>query len=213
MISPADFIPVADETGLILHMNRMLLREACEQLHEWQSQLSSDTPLTISVNVSRKQFAQPGLAADIDTILSQTGTSPQNISLEIVETIAMGEPDRALSVLSELKEIGVRLSIDDFGTGYSSLSRLPRFPIDALKIDRTFVSNMNTDHDNHEIVRLIIMLAHSLGLSIVAEGTETQEQVSALTKLGCEMVQGFFYSPPVDAKKAFDLLLRTQQTI
>jgi PAS domain S-box-containing protein len=189
MISPADFIPVADETGLILHMNRVLLRQACEQLHEWQSQMNCDPPLTVSVNVSRRQFAQPGLAADIDTILSQTGTSPQTISLEIVETIAMGEPDRALLVLSELKELGVRLSIDDFGTGYSSLSRLPRFPIDALKIDRTFVSNMNTDRDNHEIVRLIIMLAHSLGLSIVAEGTETEEQVAALTKLDCEMVQ------------------------
>jgi PAS domain S-box-containing protein len=211
MISPADFIPVADETGLILPMNRDLLRQACDQLHIWQAQINCDPPLMISVNVSRRQFAQPGLAADIGTILQQTGTSPQNISLEIVETIAMGESDRALVVLSELKELGVRLSIDDFGTGYSSLSRLPRFPIDALKIDRTFVSNMTTDRDNHEIVRLIIMLAHSLRLSVVGEGTETEEQVAALKKLDCEMVQGYFYSPPVDAKTAFDLLLRTQE--
>jgi PAS domain S-box-containing protein len=212
MISPADFIPVADETGLILPMNRELLREACDQLHIWQAQINCDPPLMISVNVSRRQFAQPGLAADIGTILQQTGTSPQNISLEIVETIAMGESDRALVVLSELKELGVRLSIDDFGTGYSSLSRLPRFPIDSLKIDRTFVSNMTTDRDNHEIVRLIIMLAHSLRLSVVAEGTETEEQVAALTKLDCEMVQGYFYSPPVDAKTAFDLLLTQKLT-
>ena len=212
MISPADFIPVADETGLILPMNRALLREACDQLHIWQAQMNCDPPLMMSVNVSRRQFAQPGLAADIGTILRETGTSPQNISLEIVETIAMGESDRALVVLSELKELGVRLSIDDFGTGYSSLSRLPRFPIDSLKIDRTFVSNMTTDRDNHEIVRLIIMLAHSLRLSVVAEGTETEEQVAALKKLDCEMVQGYFYSPPVDAKTAFDLLLTQKIT-
>ncbi|MFZ3341051.1 MAG: EAL domain-containing protein [Terriglobales bacterium] len=209
MISPADFIPVADETGLILPLNRALLREACEQLRSWQSNLGCQPPLTISMNITPKQFAQPKLAMEIAAILQQTGIDPGCVSLEIVETIAMGEADRALAVLSELKELGVRLSIDDFGTGYSSLSRLPRFPIDSLKIDRTFVSNMNTDKDNHEIVRLIIMLAHSLGLSIVAEGAETEDQVAALKRLGCEMVQGYFYSPPVDAKAAFDLLLRS----
>ena len=211
LISPADFIPVADETGLILPLNRALLREACAQLRSWQSQLGCEPPLTISMNITSKQFAQPHLAAEIDATLRETGISPGNVSLEIVETIAMGEPDRALSVLYELKALGVLLSIDDFGTGYSSLSRLPRFPIDSLKIDRTFVSNMTTDHDNHEIVRLIIMLAHSLGLSIVGEGAETKEQVATLTKLGCEMVQGYFYSPPVDAKAAFDLLLRSHE--
>ncbi|MGA9507724.1 MAG: EAL domain-containing protein [Candidatus Sulfotelmatobacter sp.] len=211
MISPADFIPVADETGLILPLNRALLREACEQTCAWQLQLGCDPPLTISMNITQKQFAQPQLADEIGAILRQTGISLGNVSLEIVETIAMGDPDRALSVLSELKELGVRLSIDDFGTGYSSLSRLPRFPIDSLKIDRTFVSNMNTDRDNHEIARLIVMLAHSLGLTIVAEGAETAEQVEALTRMNCDMVQGYFYSPPVDAKAAFDLLLRGQE--
>ena len=211
MISPADFIPVADETGLILPLNRALLREACEQLCSWQSQLDCEPPLTISMNVTPKQFDMPDLVAEIDKILHLTGISPGSVSLEIVETIAMGEPDHALSVLCELKKLGVLLSIDDFGTGYSSLSRLPRFPIDSLKIDRTFVSNMNTDRDNHEIVRLIIMLAHSLGLSIVAEGAETEDQVAALTRLGCDMVQGYFYSRPVDAKAAFDLLLRSHE--
>jgi PAS domain S-box-containing protein len=211
MISPADFIPVADETGLILPLNRALLREACDQLCSWQSQLGCEPPLTISMNITPKQFAQPQLVQEIDAILHQAGISPSSVSLEIVETIAMGEPDRALAVLSELKALGVLLSIDDFGTGYSSLSRLPRFPIDALKIDRAFVSNMNTDRDNHEIVRLIIMLAHSLGLGTVAEGAETAEQVAALTELGCDMVQGYFYAPPVDAKAAFDLLLRSHK--
>jgi len=208
MISPADFIPVADETGLIIPLNRALLREACQQVRAWQSQLACDSPLTISMNITSKQFAQPHLAAEIAAILRETGISPAHVSLEIVETIAMAEPDRALSVLSELKALGVLLSIDDFGTGYSSLSRLPRFPIDSLKIDRAFVSTMNTDRDNHEIVRLIIMLAHSLGLSIVGEGAETADQVASLSKLGCEMVQGYFYSPPVDAKTASALLLR-----
>jgi EAL domain-containing protein (putative c-di-GMP-specific phosphodiesterase class I) len=128
-----------------------------------------------------------------------------------METIAMGEADRALSVLSELKALGVLLSIDDFGVGYSSLSRLPRFPIDALKIDRVFIANMNADPDNREIVRLIIMLAHSLGLNVVAEGTETEEQIKELKRLGCEMAQGYLYSPPVDSKAALGLLLHSYE--
>ena len=113
----------------------------------------------------------------------------------------------------DLKTLGVRLSIDDFGTGYSSLSRLPRFPVDALKIDRIFVSNMNSDHDNYEIVRLIIMLAHSIGLKVVAEGTETEEQIAELKRLGCEMAQGYFYSPPIDPKAALRLLLASYQNV
>jgi EAL domain-containing protein (putative c-di-GMP-specific phosphodiesterase class I) len=114
-------------------------------------------------------------------------------------------------VLSDLKALGVRLSIDDFGTGYSSLSRLPRFPVDSLKIDRVFISSMITDHDSHEIVRLIIMLAHSLGLKVVAEGTETEDQIKELRRLDCELAQGYLFSPPVDAKAASELLLRSRQ--
>ena len=213
MISPAEFIPVADETGLILPLNRAVLLEACRQLRSWQSQFNCDPPLTMSVNISPKQFAQPELAKDIGELLKQTGIDPSTINLEIMETIAMGDADRALSVLSELKSLGVRLSIDDFGTGYSSLSRLPRFPVDALKIDRVFISKMNTDHDNHEIVRLIIMLAHSVRLKVVAEGTETEEQITELKRLDCEMAQGFLYSPPVDRKAAFGLLLRSHEEV
>ena len=213
MISPAEFIPVADETGLILPLNRAVVLEACRQLRSWQSQFDCDPPLTMSVNISPKQFAQPELARDIGEMLKETGVSPGAINLEIMETIAMGDADRALSVLSELKALGVRLSIDDFGTGYSSLSRLPRFPVDALKIDRVFISNMNTDHDSHEIVRLIIMLAHSVRLKVVAEGTETEEQITILKRLNCEMAQGFLYSPPVDRKAAFGLLLRSHEEV
>jgi diguanylate cyclase (GGDEF)-like protein/PAS domain S-box-containing protein len=155
MVSPVEFISVADETGLILPINRALLLEACTQLRSWQSQFDCDPPLTMSMNITPRQFALPDLAEGIGEMLKQTGVAPGTINLEIMETIAMGDADRALSVLSELKGLGVRLSIDDFGTGYSSLSRLPRFPVDALKIDRVFISNMNVDHESHEIVRLI----------------------------------------------------------
>ena len=211
MVSPVEFIPVADETGLILPINKALLLEACTQLRSWQSQFDCDPPLTMSMNITPKQFALPDLAEDIGRMLEQTGVAPSSINLEIMETIAMGDADRALCVLSELKALGVHLSIDDFGTGYSSLSRLPRFPVDALKIDRVFISNMNTDHESHEIVRLIVMLAHSVGLKVVAEGTETEEQITELKRLKCEMAQGFLYSPPVDRKAAFGLLLRSHE--
>ena len=206
MVSPVDFIPLADETGLILPINRALLLEACNQLRSWQSQLGCDPPLTMSMNITPKQFAQPDLVKELGELLRQTGVEPNTINLEIMETIAMGDADRALSVLNDLKALGVRLSIDDFGTGYSSLSRLPRFPVDALKIDRVFIASMNTERDSYEIVRLIIMLAHSLGLKVVAEGTETEDQIVELKRLGCEMAQGFLYSKPVDAKTAFGLL-------
>jgi PAS domain S-box-containing protein len=213
MVSPAEFIPVADETGLILPMNRALYLESCQQLQTWQSKLNCTPPLTISLNITPRQFAQPDLAKEIGEMLTKSGIEPSRVNLEITETIAMGDADHAFSVLSDLKALGVRLSIDDFGTGYSSLSRLPRFPIDALKIDRVFISQMSTDHDNHEIVRLIISLAHSLGLKVVAEGTETQDEVDELKHLKCEMVQGFLYSPPVDSVKAFDLLLASHRAV
>jgi len=211
MVSPAEFIPVADETGLILPINKALLLEACTQLRSWQSQFDCDPPLTMSMNITPRQFALPDLAEGIGEMLKQTGVAPSTINLEIMETIAMGDADRALSVLHELKALGVRLSIDDFGTGYSSLSRLPRFPVDALKIDRVFISNMSTDHDSHEIVRLIVMLAHSVGLKVVAEGTETEEQIKELKRLNCEMAQGFLYSPPVSSQSASGLLQYSYQ--
>ena len=213
MVPPVEFIPIADETGLIIPMNRALYLEACQQLKSWQAKLSCTPPLTMSLNITPRQFAQPDLAKEIGEILAQSGIQPTSVNLEITETIAMGDADHAFSVLSDLKALGVRLSIDDFGTGYSSLSRLPRYPIDALKIDRVFISQMSIDHDNHEIVRLIISLAHSLGLKVVAEGTETQDEVNELKHLKCEMVQGFLYSPPVDSVKAFELLLKSHRAV
>ena len=213
MVPPSEFIPVADETGLILPINRALFLEACQQLRIWQSQFDCDPALTMSVNITPRQFALPDLAEEIREILQQSGIMPSAVNLEIMETVAMSDADRALSVLSDLKAIGVRISIDDFGTGYSSLSRLPRFPVDALKIDRVFISNMTRDHESHEIVRLIVMLAHSVGLKVIAEGTETEDEIRELKRLGCEMAQGYLYSPPVDKKAAFGLLLRNYKEV
>lgn len=206
MVPPAEFIPVADETGLIIPINRLLLLESCNQLRCWQFDYPSDPPLTMSVNVTPRQFAQPDLVIEVQSILEKTRVDPRTIHLEITETVAMRDAEHAMSVLSDLKEIGASLSIDDFGTGYSSLSRLPRFPLDALKIDRVFISNMTKDRDNCEIVKLIIMLAHSIGLGVVAEGAETGEQIAQLKQLNCDMAQGYFFSPPVDANTAAGLL-------
>jgi PAS domain S-box-containing protein len=207
MVSPAEFIPIADETGLILPMNRALLVDACRQLKVWQSQFACRPPLTMSVNITPRQFAQPELTDEIAAVLKKTDVDPSALHLEITENIAMEDADRALLMLSQLHALGVGLSLDDFGTGYSSLSRLPRFPVDILKIDRVFISNMSTDHESHEIVRLIIVLAHSIGLKVVAEGTETEQQISELRRLGCDLAQGYFYSPPVNESAALKLML------
>jgi PAS domain S-box-containing protein len=209
-LSPAEFIPVAEETGLIILMNRQLLREACKDLMAWQAQFPSSPPMTMSVNITPKEFAQPDLAGEMGKILKETGFNPGCLQIEIVETIAMGDAEKSGQVLAQLKALGIRLSIDDFGTGYSSLSRLRRIPVDTLKIDRAFISNMDTDPENREIVRTIIMLAHNLGLKVVAEGAETQEHVNQLKQLNCEMVQGYFYSRPADNKTMLQLLANNQ---
>jgi PAS domain S-box-containing protein len=209
LLLPADFIQIAEETGIIVPMNRLLLREACLQLRAWHSQFPCDPPLTMSVNITPKEFAQPDLATQIGTILVEVGIHPSSINAEITETIAMAYPERSSLVLSELKALGVHISIDDFGTGYSSLSRLQGFPVDTLKIDRIFISKIDTDSETSEIVRVIITLAHNLGLKVTAEGAETAEQVSLLKELKCEFVQGYFFARPGDHATAQALLMRT----
>jgi EAL domain-containing protein (putative c-di-GMP-specific phosphodiesterase class I) len=206
IVSPAEFIAVADETGLILPLNRRLLFEACQQLRHWQELFPSDPPLAINVNVTAKQFAQPDLAAQIREVLQQTGINPRSVDLEITENIAMGDAARSDVVLSELKALGVGLSIDDFGTGYSSLSRLQRFPVDTLKIDRSFISGIALDPETLEIVRIIIMLAHNLGLRVVAEGIENEQQREKLQHFDCEVGQGFLFHRPEPAPTIEELL-------
>src|SRR5208337_4419218 len=206
ILPPIEFIAVAEETGLIIPMNRRLLREACQHLRSWQSEFPSSPPLTMSVNITSREFAQPGLASEIRNSLDQTGVDPACLQLEIIETIAMGDAEKSGHVLAHLKALGVRLSIDDFGTGYSSLSRLRRIPVDTLKIDRAFISHMDTDPESREIVRTIIMLAHNLGLKVVAEGAETEAHVNLLKLLSCEMAQGYFFSRPADDQAMSKLL-------
>ena len=208
LLAPIEFIAVAEETGLILPMNRVLLREACEQLRSWQAQFPAQPPLTMSVNITSKEFAHPDLANGIRETLKETGLDPNYLQLEITETIAMGDPVRAASVLSELKALGVRLSVDDFGTGYSSLSRLQQFPVDSLKIDRAFISHMDSDAESNKIVQIIVMLAQNLGLVTIAEGTETDAQVEQLKALNCGFAQGYFFSKPADPETISDLLLK-----
>jgi PAS domain S-box-containing protein len=206
ILSPISFIAVAEEIGLIIPMNRQLLQEACANLLSWQSQFPSNPPLTMSVNITPKEFAQSDLASEIGKTLKRVGLDPSCLQLEIIETIAMGDAEKSGQVLAQLKALGVRLSIDDFGTGYSSLSRLRRIPVDTLKIDRAFIMNMDSDSESREIVRIIITLAHNLGLKVVAEGTETEEHINLLKQLNCEMAQGYSFSRPADAQAMLKLL-------
>jgi len=198
-VMPGEFIKVADEIGVILPINRRLLHEACDQLRRWQALSPSDPALTMSANITEKQFEQTDLASQIGEILRETGIDPRSIDLEITENIAMADAERSATVLSELKALGVRLSIDDFGTGYSSLSRLKQFPVDTLKIDRSFVFGLGRDPDADEIVRTIVMLAHNLGMGVVAEGIEEEAHMVMLRQMGCQIGQGYLFSKPVDA--------------
>ena len=209
VVMPAEFIPVADKTGVILVMNRQLLYEACQQVRSWQMLFPADPPLSVNVNISPKQFAQPDLASQLGKVLQETGLAPSSLNLEITETIAMADAQRSAAVFTELKALGVRLDIDDFGTGYSSLSRLQSFPVDTLKIDRSFISRVDTDIETAEIVRVIVMLARSLRLGVVAEGVETQAQADWLKDIGCELAQGYLFSKPVPAEAIVQLLGNT----
>jgi len=207
LVSPGEFVTAADESGLIVPINREYMLEACRQTRLWQQEFPGLPPLTISLNISPRQFMQADLPDEIANVLNSTALDPSCMQLEIMETVAMADADRAETVLPKLKALGVRLSIDDFGTGYSSLGRLRRFLVDSLKIDRAFVSKMDEDPDNRAIVSTIVMLAHNLGLKVVAEGTERQEEVWALEKLKCDFAQGYLFSRPVDNDAARKLLI------
>lgn len=196
-ISPSEFIPVMEETGVITLIGRWVLQEACEQVCKWQKVLSKESPIKINVNLSARQLTQSNLAEQVAEILEETGLSEQALRLEITETAIMHNSKEALQVLRELKALNVGLCIDDFGIGYSSLSRLQQLPIDILKIDRAFVQNIGDKGENTEIARTIIDLADSLGMGIVAEGVETEAQLEGLRVLGCKNVQGFYFAKPM----------------
>ena len=206
LISPADFIPLAEETGLISPLGMFVLRQACTQLRAWgQARPEGDT-LSMSVNVSGAQFRVATLVEEIREIILETGIEPSRLILEITESALMGDAAVAAQTLRQLKAIGVRLAIDDFGTGYSSLSYLHRLPFDILKIDRSFVTRMSSDRESRGIVKTIITLANELGKDVVAEGIEINAHRAALTELGCQYAQGYYFSKPLDAGAAGRLL-------
>jgi diguanylate cyclase (GGDEF)-like protein/PAS domain S-box-containing protein len=202
LISPADFIPAAEETGLIIQIGEWVLQEACQQMQIWQTQFPEISSLKMSINLASKQFQEQHFIETLDRILSSTGVEASSLELEITESVLMDQGEATLHLLSQLKSRRISLSIDDFGTGYSSLGYLRRFPINRLKVDRSFVSHMNIVGENCEIVRTIINLAHTLGMDVVAEGVETVEQRDLLQLLGCEFAQGYLFYKPLNAQEA-----------
>jgi diguanylate cyclase (GGDEF)-like protein/PAS domain S-box-containing protein len=208
-LNPAEFIPVAEETGLIRELGWWNLREACRQLSEWRSRYASCTNLTISVNLSPKQFVEPTLVQGIKDLLAEFSLPPTALRLELTESTVMGDPHATIDMLEQMKAIGISLAIDDFGTGYSSLSYLHRFPLDTLKIDRSFISGIvdaKNIGDSAEIARTILPMASNLNLEVVAEGIETSEQLAMLKALRCKYGQGFYFSKPLPATEAASLL-------
>ena len=207
VIPPAKFIPIAEETGLIIPIGKWVLGEACRQMSRWQKLSRPDGPLPMSVNLSGRQFLQPDLLEQVREVLRETGLDPRGLKLEITETVVMENIETATHTLEQLRALGVELSIDDFGTGYSSLSYLQRFPVSTLKIDRSFVSRMAESDGTAEIVRTITKLAQNLGMDVVAEGVETEGQRAQLSAFECEFGQGYYFSRPMDGEAAEAFLL------
>ena len=212
-ISPSEFIPVMEETGVITLIGQWVLKEACRQVCEWKAVLPNDCPLKINVNLSARQLMQNDLAEQVAEVLAETGLSEKALRLEITETAIMHNSKEAVQVLKELKALNVGICIDDFGIGYSSLSRLQQLPIDVLKIDRSFVQNIGARGENTEIVRTIIDLAETLGMDIVAEGVETVEQLEGLRSLGCDNVQGFYFARPMPPEDTLRFIQDTNGVI
>jgi len=210
ILSPRQFIAMAEETGLIVPMSWWALRSACRQMHQWQAIFPERSDLVISVNLSSQQFSMPGLHDCMQQILDETQLPPSQLKLEMTESMLMENAASVVTVLRRLRALGIQLAIDDFGTGYSSLSYLARFPINTLKIDRSFVSNINKNSDSWEIVRMIHLLAHNLGMNVTAEGVETAAQVQQLLKMKCEYGQGFFFAQPLNADTVTALLKQQQ---
>jgi diguanylate cyclase (GGDEF)-like protein len=199
LMAPGEFLTALEDTGEIVGVGRWVIREASRQLAEWRRELGDRAPHSISVNVSARQLQDPGLVRDVADALAAAALEPASLALELTESLLMEDTDATVRHLDALKELGLRLAVDDFGTGYSSLSYLHRFPVDILKIDRSFVARMGTDPRQASFVRAIISLGRSLGLETVAEGIETPVQLAALSALRCHVGQGFYFSGPLPA--------------
>jgi len=213
LVYPDSFIPVAEETGLIIPIGRWVLKKACMDLRRWDEQVKSKLPLFMSVNISSKQFLRPSLIDDIKEILNETGLPPNQLKLEITETALMEDVHETIPLIKRLKNFGIQIVIDDFGTGYSSMSYLQQLPIDTLKVDQSFISRIenNNDDENKNIVETIVSLAHKLGLQVVAEGVETAEQQSILSNMKCQLAQGFLFSEPLEKKKMDALIKKIEK--
>jgi EAL domain-containing protein (putative c-di-GMP-specific phosphodiesterase class I) len=205
LISPDRFISLAEETGLIIPIGQWVLETACRQLKTWH-QMFGDHDLSVSVNISARQFQHPKLLVEIARVLRAADLPAHCLTIEVTESLAMRDAASAAAILTDLKALGVGVAIDDFGTGYSSLSYLHRFPCDVLKIDRSFVSRLGHERPDRAIVEAIVALAHALDMQVTAEGVETGEQLARLAALGCERGQGYYFSRPVPAARASELL-------
>ncbi len=210
LLNPGVFIPLAEETGIIVPLGRWVLEHACRQIVEWQERFPNDPPLTVSVNVSPKEISQPDFVENVLDTLKTVGLRPDSLKLEVTEGVLMESAETNVTVLRRLADVGIHVLIDDFGTGYSSLSYLHRFSVDTLKIDRSFVDALAGAEENVEIIRTIITLARALGMTVIAEGVETEDQHRRLRELNCEEVQGFLFSKAVDARTAEELLVQSR---
>jgi EAL domain-containing protein (putative c-di-GMP-specific phosphodiesterase class I) len=206
LIAPDQFIPVAEETGLILSIDLWVLREACRPMRVWQLSLPGAARLKISVNFSSKQFSQLNLPQKIAKILKETDLEPESLKLELTESKLLDIAQSTRTTLLEVKSLGIELVLDDFGTGYSSFSYLHNVPIDALKIDRSFIWKIGVDENSNKIVQSIIRLSHKLGMYAIAEGVETVEQFAQLKKCGCEYGQGYLFAKPLNSAAAWELI-------
>jgi EAL domain-containing protein (putative c-di-GMP-specific phosphodiesterase class I) len=203
VIPPMEFIPIAEETSLIIPLGEWVLRHACSEAVRWPKNV------TVSVNLSPAQFENPNLVKTIVNVLTDCGLPAARLELEITETVLLQDNDHALAILHELRGLGIKIAMDDFGTGYSSLGYLRSFPFDKIKIDQSFIRDLTSKEDSVAIIRAVVGLSSSLGITTIAEGVETKEQLARLTKEGCNEVQGFFFSPPRPAAEIEHILNET----
>jgi EAL domain-containing protein (putative c-di-GMP-specific phosphodiesterase class I) len=196
LTAPDDFLPIAEDTGLIVPIGAWVLREACAQAARWATESTYGRPLTVAVNLSARQLADPDIVAEVESALADAGLDPSLLVLEVTETVLMENHERAVAVLQALAVMGVRIGIDDFGTGQSSLGYLKVLPVHVLKIDQSFIDGLGKDPEDSAIVEAVVTLAHALGLTVTAEGIETTRQLQALRELGCDLGQGYYFARP-----------------